>query len=222
MNHESLIMQQYTMELRSVLRSEIKTDWGRNKAAVWRLLRTASGWSKIKNAIRGRIERARQKARMQRDQEYRDHKKALARARTNRRTFTDNQIDRRRELERKRYHTTKKTNPAWKVRHNLRTRLRKFLNGHKSCSMPVLLGCSHTQIVAHLESLMARGMTWKNYGTKWEIDHIIPCVEFDLTTSAGQRACFHFSNLRPLWVADNRSKSAKRITHQPEFLLSLK
>ncbi len=41
------------------------------------------------------------------------------------------------------------------------------------------------------------------------VDHIRPCASFDLTRASQQRACFHFTNLQPLWAADNRRKGAK-------------
>jgi hypothetical protein len=67
-----------------------------------------------------------------------------------------------------------------------------------------LIGCSKPELVAHIEAQFQPGMSWENYGRGgWEIDHIIPCGAFDLTEPAQQRACFHFTNLRPLWRIDN-------------------
>lgn len=62
--------------------------------------------------------------------------------------------------------------------------------------------------MVHLESQFEPGMTWENR-RKWHIDHIIPCAAFDLTDTEQQRACFHYTNLRPLWASENISKGTK-------------
>lgn len=55
-------------------------------------------------------------------------------------------------------------------------------------------------------------MTWANYGKSgWHIDHIKPCASFDLSDPDQQKACFHYSNLQPLWAFDNLSKGAKLV-----------
>jgi hypothetical protein len=70
-----------------------------------------------------------------------------------------------------------------------------------------LLGCSVQELRVHLESQFQPGMTWENYGSHgWHIDHILPCISFDMTNPAEQRACFHWSNLQPLWESDNIRK----------------
>lgn len=58
----------------------------------------------------------------------------------------------------------------------------------------------------YLQGQFIPAMTWKNYGSVWHADHIVPCAAFDLTDPAQQRACFHWSNFQPLLVADNLRK----------------
>jgi hypothetical protein len=72
-----------------------------------------------------------------------------------------------------------------------------------------LLGCTIDFFKNHLESKFVEGMSWQNYGKGWHIDHIIPCVSFDLSKPEEQRKCFHFSNLQPLWAVDNIRKGTK-------------
>lgn len=69
-----------------------------------------------------------------------------------------------------------------------------------------LLGCTGAELASHLSSMFEPGMTLDNHG-EWHIDHIIPIASFDLTDPEQLKACFHYTNLQPLWAADNLSKS---------------
>lgn len=106
----------------------------------------------------------------------------------------------------------RKTNPHYKLRHNISSRILLALKKGttKSENTIMLIGCSINDLKIHLESLFQDGMTWDNYGL-WEIDHIRPCASFDLTNSNEQRACFHYSNLQPLWKEENNLKGAQWI-----------
>jgi hypothetical protein len=54
------------------------------------------------------------------------------------------------------------------------------------------------------------GMSWDNYGKNgWEIDHIEPLFNFDLTNRDEFLKANHHSNLQPLWVSQNRGKGSK-------------
>lgn len=100
------------------------------------------------------------------------------------------------------------TEPSFRLAGNLRNRVREALalNGQsKSARTMELIGCSAAELRDHLEQQFQLGMSWSNYGA-WEIDHRIPCQAFDLSDPEQQRACFHWSNLQPLWKAENRSK----------------
>ena len=101
--------------------------------------------------------------------------------------------------------------PGFRLQRNLRTRLWHALKlgiGEKCGSTLELTGCSLEDLISHLESQFTDGMTWDNYG-KWHVDHIKPCTRFDLSLDTEQKACFHYSNLQPLWASDNLSKSDK-------------
>jgi len=58
-------------------------------------------------------------------------------------------------------------------------------------------------------------MSWSNLGAgagTWQIDHINPVSNYDLTTPEGQRAAFHYSNTQPLWYEEHLKKSASEDT----------
>jgi len=89
----------------------------------------------------------------------------------------------------------------------LRTRIYQALKGKgKSANTIQLVGCSVERLKFHLESMFQQGMNWDNYG-KWHIDHIEPCANFDLSIPEEQTACFHYTNLQPLWAKDNLRKN---------------
>ena len=101
------------------------------------------------------------------------------------------------------------TNLNFKLRSLLRVRVRNAMKREsKSALTMALIGCSVEQVRAYLESKFLTGMDWGNHGLfGWHIDHIRPCSSFDLTDPEQQKACFHYSNLQPLWAADNLTKS---------------
>jgi len=104
----------------------------------------------------------------------------------------------------------------YKLLTNLRARITsavKLQSGNKAYRSIELLGCSIEEVRQHLEKQFQPGMTWDNYGLYgWHIDHIIPCDSFDLTKEEEQKKCFHYTNLQPLWAADNLSKGNKIIS----------
>jgi hypothetical protein len=108
----------------------------------------------------------------------------------------------------------RKINPAYKIKKNLRRRVNQVITRNdKSNATMNLIGCSIYELLQYLEKQFTDGMNWTNYG-KWHIDHIIPCASFDLTDPEQQKKCFHYSNLQPLWAADNIRKSDKVLDNE--------
>ena len=102
-----------------------------------------------------------------------------------------------------------KTDMAMVVTRRLRDRLREITAGRmRSKRAAELVGCSPSELKAHIESLFMAGMSWDNR-SEWHIDHKRPCSSFDLTDPKQVAACFHYSNLQPLWALDNLRKAAK-------------
>lgn len=100
-----------------------------------------------------------------------------------------------------------RTNINYRLASRLRTRIHEVLKGNsKSKTTMNLVGCSIQTLKQYLEKSFKSGMSWDNYG-KWHIDHIRPCVSFDLSKEEEQRKCFNYINLQPLWAEDNLRKN---------------
>jgi hypothetical protein len=80
------------------------------------------------------------------------------------------------------------------------------------------LGCSMLHARNHIEKQFKKGMHWNNHGTMWHIDHIIPLAKFDLTDPMQRKRANHFTNLQPLYVAENMQKR-DRITQAHQLAL---
>lgn len=106
------------------------------------------------------------------------------------------------------------TDPGFRILRRLRGRCRDVLvkqRADKAGTTRELFGAPVEFVRQHLEAQFRPGMTWANHGRgpdRWHIDHIKPCAAFDLTDPAQQRACFHWTNLQPLWETENLSKGA--------------
>lgn len=97
--------------------------------------------------------------------------------------------------------------PEFRIHMACRRRVNAFVRG-KSMRTQDLVGCSWSDYRLWLESKFKAGMSWDNYG-EWEIDHIVPCVSFDLTKEDQLYKCFHYSNTQPLWKYENGKKGSR-------------
>jgi hypothetical protein len=109
----------------------------------------------------------------------------------------------------KKYRLGHSKDPHFKLRKNLRERLRNALLGRARKGSAVGdLGCSIQELKIHLEKLFLSGMSWENYG-EWHIDHIKPLSSYNLTVREQLLDACHYTNLQPLWATDNLRKSDK-------------
>ena len=97
------------------------------------------------------------------------------------------------------------------IKNRLRSRLATALRKSDVCKTNKtfeLIGCTPQFLKDHLESQFKPGMSWAQRNL-WHIDHRIPCARFDLTDPKQQRACFHYTNLQPLWAMENIKKGER-------------
>jgi hypothetical protein len=104
----------------------------------------------------------------------------------------------RKKYRKKEYDQKYGVDMEWTLLRNLRIRLRNALKKEfKSGKTIELLGCSIEEFKLHLEKQFDKNMTWENYGTYWEVDHIQPL---------SKEGSFHYTNTQPMHFSENRSK----------------
>lgn len=87
-----------------------------------------------------------------------------------------------------------------------RQRLNKILGGQKPKGISIiqLFGCTLPTLREHIEKQFKGGMSWKNRGRVWHVDHIVPIAHFHDKIAAN-----HFSNLRPMFAKENIQKGTR-------------
>ena len=71
-----------------------------------------------------------------------------------------------------------------------------------------MIGCTPQELIAYIEKQFQPGMTWGNWSINgWHIDHIIP-LDSGKNQEEVEKLC-HYTNLQPMWAAENRRKSNK-------------
>jgi len=116
----------------------------------------------------------------------------------------------------------KLNDPGFRVQCNLRHRLKEIMRKVKKGGTEHrnnLTGCSTKQLADHLQSTFKREMTWENYGTRWHVDHIIPCAAFNQTDERQRAQCWHWTNLMALDAQENMDKGDKITEPQMSLLL---
>jgi len=106
------------------------------------------------------------------------------------------------------------TDILYRLRCNVTSRINGFLkrlNAKKSNKTSQILGISYAGLKEHLQSQFTEGMTFENYGKLgWHIDHKIP-----LSSAKSEEEIIklcHYTNLQPLWFADNIRKGGVKIS----------
>jgi len=67
------------------------------------------------------------------------------------------------------------------------------------------------ELISHIEKQFDENMTWENHGKHWHLDHIYPQskLPYDSMDHPNFLKCWALSNLQPLEVSENLSKSNK-------------
>jgi hypothetical protein len=94
-----------------------------------------------------------------------------------------------------------------KLREKYRAKARNAIRfkTNKFCS---ITGLHRDDMIRYIEQKFIPEMTWDNYKTVWELDHIIPMAWFDMTIPEEVVACCHHTNLQPMLKTENSQKNA--------------
>lgn len=97
----------------------------------------------------------------------------------------------------------------FKLKIDMRRRLWSVLAGRgwkKSRRSEEIFGCTYEFLMEYLTSKFKEGMSWENR-SEWHIDHIVPLAS--AKTAEEMCALAHYTNLQPLWAAENWAKGGR-------------
>ena len=83
------------------------------------------------------------------------------------------------------------------------------------------LGITIERFRRYVETLWEPEMSWDNYGSEWDLDHIYPLSKVDLTNRVEFLAACNYRNYRPLWETDNHRKHARVTAEASELFADL-
>jgi hypothetical protein len=121
--------------------------------------------------------------------------------------------ERRREIKRN-WDRKHRLDPTHRLSNNIRTSMYHALQGKKGYhKWESLVGYTLQDLIDHLQPKLTPDMTWANYGTLWQVDHITPKSWFKYTTAEEDafKQCWSLSNLQPKLKTENISKGNRYI-----------
>lgn len=116
-----------------------------------------------------------------------------------------------------------KVNPIFKMQRNLRNRMWYALKDRawkKHSKLKQTLGLSsYAELKTFLESTFTPEMNWDNYGTYWDIDHIVPLSSAN--TPEKLTLLGHYTNLRAMEKVANRVTKRDSFNFKQEYTVKL-
>ncbi len=114
------------------------------------------------------------------------------------------------EIRKEKIKIRRKTDLNFKISEILRSKFNREIKRNKYSNF---LGCDVDFFKKWLEYRFNDNMNWKNMGSEWHIDHILPISKFDFTNPNDIKICYHWTNLQPLESKNNMSKSNNILLH---------
>jgi hypothetical protein len=121
--------------------------------------------------------------------------------------------DKRNEYIRKYKAERKLNDKSFVLYENLRKRIWNSLS-NKNNSSKELLGCEIEHYFNWINYTMTDEMTWENYGKYWNIDHLIPISNFDLSNHEETKKAFNWKNTWAMESSRNFRKGKSIISEE--------
>ena len=128
------------------------------------------------------------------------------------------------ERNNRRKRARRRSDPIVRLKHNVRNAIHYHIvirqGREKGGSTFEHLPYTPVELKEHIESQFDSHMTWDNYGTYWQIDHIIPqaALIYDSLNHPNFQKCWALENLQPLESKANATKGSlyagKRYTYK--------
>ena len=128
-------------------------------------------------------------------------------------TWAKNNVEKRR-LAKRQWDQKHRLDPFHRVSNNIRTNMAHALQGKKGFrKWESLVGYSLQDLINHLQSKLSTDMTWDNYGSLWQVDHITPksWFKYDSAEHPEFKKCWALANLQPKLTTDNIKKGNRFI-----------
>lgn len=173
--------------------------------------------AKIKEQAKKRREAHKEEIKMKMEKYRKEHEKEI---KATAKEYRQKHRDKIRMQQNERILKKLATDPIFKLKFNLRKRLNVAIkNNYKSGSAVKDLGCTIEFLKQYIEAKFYSNMTWDNWGTVWELDHIIPLRKFDLTHREQLLKAVNYSNLQPLTIEDHMIKSISEAKEKAKLKL---
>ena len=140
---------------------------------------------------------------------YRDKPEVKERNRLYNKKYYEQHKEQRRQYDKERHQKQYYNNDCYRVYRILSAGIYHALKENKKeRQWETLVSYNLEQLKEHLEKQFTPEINWDNFGSYWEIDHIIPRNLFNYTTTDDEqfKICWSLANLRPLEKSLNRRR----------------
>jgi hypothetical protein len=200
------------------------------KLYFWKMWNGKEKWISLEELEERKAKAARQARELraknpEREGRYRRkyYRRDVEKSRRYQKEWRQKNLETRRKQQREYNQRKRLTDPLFLAKGRLRGRLRKMIQlkkFSKKSKTSDTIGCSWEQLRDYIESQFISRMSWGNRHL-WHIDHIIP-LSSAKTIEELEKLC-HYTNLQPLWAADNMSKGSKLVLdkdHKKDQIIS--